>query len=216
MVHIITIDGPAAAGKGTICKKLARCLDAQVLNSGEIFRSIAFCIKKNGIDYTDVTNIINFCKKFKYKKISSSKIYTSEIDFISSKTSKIPSIRKLAIKIQRNFVKLNALNSNIIIAEGRDMGTVVFPKAKVKIFIWAKAEIRAKRRMLQLGKSQKTGKFELILSQILARDLRDMTRKTAPLLPARDSYLIDNSNLDIEQCFNRILKIKRRILDTNK
>ena len=87
------------------------------------------------------------------------------------------------------------------------MGTAVFPKADVKIFMWAKAEIRAKRRLFQINKTIKTRKYNSILQEILYRDMRDMNRKIAPLKPAEDSYLIDNSNLDIEQCFNRILRI---------
>ena len=98
----------------------------------------------------------------------------------------------------------------MIIAEGRDMGTVIFPRAEIKIFLWAKVEIRAQRRLLQLKNSRKTSKFSDILDEIALRDMKDMSRKTAPLQPAEDSYLIDNSNLDIEQCFNRILKIIKR------
>ena len=120
----------------------------------------------------------------------------------------IPNLRKITIKIQRDFIKLN--NTRTIIAEGRDMGTVIFPKAKVKIFMWAKPQIRAKRRLLQRNKSQKIKEFNGILDEITSRDMRDMSRKTAPLKPAEDSYLIDNSNLDIEQSFNRILKIIKR------
>ena len=98
----------------------------------------------------------------------------------------------------------------MIIAEGRDMGTVIFPRAEIKIFLWAKVEIRAQRRLLQFEKYRKTVKFSDILDEIALRDMKDMSRKTAPLQPAEDSYLIDNSNLDIEQCFNRILKIIKR------
>ena len=90
------------------------------------------------------------------------------------------------------------------------MGTVIFPKAELKIFLWAKPEIRAKRRLLQRNKSLKTKEFNAILDEITSRDMRDMSRKTAPLKPAEDSYLIDNSNLDIEQCFNRILKLIKK------
>ena len=91
------------------------------------------------------------------------------------------------------------------------MGTVIFPKAEIKIFLWAKAEIRAQRRHLQVKNVRKSNKYNDILNEILTRDMRDMSRKTAPLQPAEDSYLIDNSNLDIEQCFNRILKIIKKL-----
>ena len=207
MVNIITIDGPAGVGKGTICKLLAKYLNAKVLNSGEIFRTLAYYLKKNKIDFEDTSSVINSAKKFEYVKISSNKLYSRDIDLISSKISMIPNLRKITIKIQRDFVKMNKHRTKTIIAEGRDMGTVIFPKANVKIFMWAKAEIRAKRRLFQLNKPMKTKEYNSILQEILYRDMRDMSRKTAPLKPAEDSYLIDNSNLDIEQCFKRILRI---------
>ena len=207
MVNIITIDGPAGVGKGTICKLLANYLNAKVLNSGEIFRTVAYFLKKNKIDFEDTTRVINSTKKFEYVKVSSNKLYSRDIDLISSKISMIPNLRKIIIKIQRDFVRINNYRTNTIIAEGRDMGTVIFPKADVKIFMWAKAEIRAKRRLVQINKLEKTKEYNSILQDIISRDMRDMSRKTAPLKPAEDSYLIDNSNLDIEQCFNRILKI---------
>ncbi len=207
MVNIITIDGPAGVGKGTICKLLANYLNAKVLNSGEIFRTVAYYLKKNKIDFEDTTRVINSTKKFEYVKVSSNKLYSRDIDLISSKISMIPNLRKIIIKIQRDFVRINNYRTNTIIAEGRDMGTVIFPKADVKIFMWAKAEIRAKRRLVQISKLEKTKEYNSILQDIISRDMRDMSRKTAPLKPAEDSYLIDNSNLDIEQCFNRILKI---------
>ncbi len=207
MVNIITVDGPAGVGKGTICKLLAKNLDAKVLNSGKIFRTVSYYLKKNNVDFENTTSIINCAENFKYKRISSNKLYSRDIDLISSKISMIPRLRKITIKIQKDFVKLNKNRTKTIIAEGRDMGTVIFPKADVKIFMWAKAEIRAKRRLFQSNKLMKTKEYNSILQEILYRDMRDMSRKTAPLKPAEDSYLIDNSNLDIEQCFNRILKI---------
>ena len=210
MVNIITVDGPAGVGKGTVCKLLAKDLDAKVLNSGEIFRTVAYYLKENNVDIENTTSVINSAENFEYKKISSNKLYSRDIDLISSKISMIPSLRKITIKIQKDFVKLNKHRTKTIIAEGRDMGTVIFPKADVKIFMWAKAEIRAKRRLFQINKPTKTQEYNSILQEILYRDMRDMSRKTAPLKPAEDSYLIDNSNLDIEQCFNRILKIIKK------
>ncbi len=211
MVNIITVDGPAGVGKGTLCKLLAKNLDTKVLNSGEIFRTFAYHLKKNKVDFEDTKAVINSANEFKYKKTSSNKLYSKDIDLISSKISMIPNLRNITIKIQRDFIKLNRSNVSTIIAEGRDMGTIIFPKAKVKIFMWAKPEIRAKRRLIQVNKLLKTRKYSNILNEIIARDVRDMGRKTAPLRPAEDSYLIDNSNLDIEQCFNKVLKIIKKL-----
>ena len=210
MYKIITVDGPAGVGKGTICELLSSSLNSPVLNSGEIYRGIAYNLKKNKISLNDIPSIIRCVKKYDHKKLSPNKLYNKGIDLISSQISSIPQLRKLTIQIQRNFVKLNSNASKMIIAEGRDMGTVIFPRAEIKIFLWAKVEIRAQRRLLQFEKSRKTVKFSDILDEIALRDMKDMSRKTAPLQPAEDSYLIDNSNLDIEQCFNRILKIIKR------
>ena len=211
MLKIITVDGPAGVGKGTICKLLSDSLNAPVLNSGEIYRSIAYNLKREKINLEDIPGIIKYVKKYDHKKLSSDKLYNKSIDLISSQISSIPKLRKLTILIQRNFIKLNNDTSRLIIAEGRDMGTVIFPKAEIKIFLWAKAEIRAQRRYLQVKNVRKSNKYNEILNEIVIRDMRDMSRKTAPLQPAEDSYLIDNSNLDIEQCFNRILKIIKKL-----
>jgi len=211
MLKIITVDGPAGVGKGTICKLLSDSLNAPILNSGEIYRSIAYNLKREKINLEDITSIIRYVERYDHKKLSSDKLYNKGVDLISSQISSIPELRKLTILIQRNFIKLNNDTSRLIIAEGRDMGTVIFPKAEIKIFLWAKAEIRAQRRYLQVKNVRKSNKYNDILNEILTRDMRDMSRKTAPLQPAEDSYLIDNSNLDIEQCFNRILKIIKKL-----
>ena len=210
MHKIITVDGPAGVGKGTICKLLSKSLGASVLNSGEIYRSIAYDLKENKISYKNAANVIKHVKNYIYKKRAAEKLYSKSIDLASSQISSIPELRKLTVQIQRDFTKLNSNTSKLLIAEGRDMGTVIFPKAEIKIFLWARAEIRAQRRYLQVKKVRKSNKFNDILKEIEMRDMRDMTRKIAPLKPAEDSYLIDNSNLDIEQSFNRILKIIKK------
>ena len=210
MSRVITIDGPAGVGKGTISKLLSHYLNAEILNSGEIYRTIAFNIIKFKINPNDASGIIEYVKSFDYKPLSSKKLYNRNIDLITSQISSISQLRKLVVKIQRDFVSSNSNTSNLLIAEGRDMGTAIFPKAKIKIFLWANSKIRAQRRYQQIKKAQKNRKFDTILEEIKLRDFRDMSRKIAPLQPAEDSYLIDNSNLDIEQCFNKILKIIKK------
>ena len=210
MSKVITIDGPAGVGKGTVCKLLSQHLNAEILNSGEIYRTIAFNIIKFKINPNDASGIIEYVKSFDYKPLSSKKLYNRNIDLITSQISSISQLRKLVVKIQRDFVSSNSNTSNLLIAEGRDMGTAIFPKAKIKIFLWANSKIRAQRRYQQIKKAEKNRKFDTILEEIKLRDFRDMSRKIAPLQPAEDSYLIDNSNLDIEQCFNKILKIIKK------
>ena len=210
MSRVITIDGPAGVGKGTISKLLSHYLKAEILNSGEIYRTIAYNIIKHKINQNDISSIIEYVKSFDYKPLSSKKLYNKNIDLVSSQISSISELRKLGVKIQIDFTRLDSNTNKLLIAEGRDMGTAIFPKAKIKIFLWANTKIRAQRRYQQIKKSKKNRKFDTILEEIKLRDFRDMSRKIAPLQPAEDSYLIDNSNLDIEQCFNKILKILKK------
>ena len=210
MSRVITIDGPAGVGKGTISKLLSHCLNAEILNSGEIYRTIAYNIIKHKINQNDISSIIEYVKSFDYKPLSSNKLYNKNIDLVSSQISSISELRKLVVKIQIDFTRLDSNTDKLLIAEGRDMGTAIFPKAKIKIFLWADSKIRAQRRYQQIKKTQKNRKFDTILEEIKLRDFRDMSRKIAPLQPAEDSYLIDNSNLDIEQCFNKILKTLKK------
>jgi cytidylate kinase len=210
MSRVITIDGPAGVGKGTISKLLSHYLNAEILNSGEIYRTITYNIIKHKINQNDISSIIEYVKSFDYKPLSSNKLYNKNIDLVSSKISSISKLRKLVVKIQIDFTKLDSNTNKLLIAEGRDMGTAIFPKAKIKIFLWANSKIRAQRRYQQIKKAKKNRKFDTILEEIKLRDFRDMSRKIAPLQPAEDSYLIDNSNLDIEQCFNKILKIIKK------
>ena len=108
MYKIITVDGPAGVGKGTICELLSISLNSPILNSGEIYRSIAYNLKRNKISLNDVSSIISYVKKYDHKKLTSNKIYNKSIDLISSQISSIPQLRKLTVQIQRNFVKLNS------------------------------------------------------------------------------------------------------------
>ena len=134
-------------------------------------------------------------------------LYTAKIDLISSKISSNKLLRKALINYQRRFPKIQKKRIKHVIIEGRDIGTIIFPRAKVKFFMWASSKIRAKRRYDQVKKSSKNAKLLLIHKEIEKRDLRDMSRKFAPMVPAADSYLIDNTNYDIPQTFNVILKI---------
>ena len=170
MSRVITIDGPAGVGKGTISKLLSHYLNAEILNSGEIYRTIAYNIIKHKINQNDISSIIKYVKSFDYKPLSSKKLYNKNIDLVSSQISSISQLRKLVVKIQRDFISSNSNTSNLLIAEGRDMGTAIFPKAKIKIFLWANSKIRAQRRYQQIKKAKKNRKFDTILDEIKLRD----------------------------------------------
>ena len=134
-------------------------------------------------------------------------LYTAKIDLISSKIASNRLLRKALINYQRSFPKIQKKRIKHVIIEGRDIGTIIFPKAKAKFFMWTSSKIRAKRRYDQVKKTNKKAKLSVIHKEIEKRDLRDMSRKIAPMIPAADSYLIDNTNSDIPQTCNTILKI---------
>ena len=204
---VIAIDGPAGVGKTTIAKKLSKKINAPVLFSGQLYRAVAYEIIRNNINLSQENKIIQIAKKLDMSTYSKRVLYTEEIDLISSKISSNKELRKALVSYQRSFPKIQKKRIKHVIIEGRDIGTVIFPRAKVKFFMWASSKIRAKRRYDQAKKTSKKAKLSSIHKEIDKRDLRDMTRKVAPMVPAADSYLIDNTNYDIPQTFNAILRI---------
>ena len=204
---VIAIDGPAGVGKTTIAKKLSKKMNAPVLFSGQLYRAVAYEMIKNKINLSQENKIIQIAKKLDMSIYSESILYTAKIDLISSKISSNKSLRKSLINYQRKFPKVQKKRIKHVIVEGRDIGTIIFPNAKAKFFMWASSKIRAKRRYEQVKKTSKKARLSIIHREIEKRDLRDMNRKIAPLIPAADSYLIDNTNCDIPQTFNTILRI---------
>ena len=205
--NVIAIDGPAGVGKTTIAKKLSKKINAPVLFSGQLYRAVAYEMIKNKINLSQKNKIIQIAKQLDMSIYNEKVLYAEEIDLISSKISSEKQLRKALINYQRKFPKIQKKSIKHVIVEGRDIGTVIFPKAKVKFFMWASSKIRAKRRYDQVKKTSKRAKLSSIHKEIDKRDLRDMNRKVAPMVPAADSYLIDNTNYDIPQTFNAILKI---------
>ena len=204
---VIAIDGPAGVGKTTIAKKLSKKINAPVLFSGQLYRAVAYEMIKKKIKLSEEKSILGIARKLNMSIYNDKMLYNKEIDLISSKISSKKSLRKALINYQRQFSKNQKKSIKYVIIEGRDIGTVIFPKAKVKFFMWASSSVRAKRRYDQVKKSSKIAKLSLIKKEIEKRDLRDMQRTIAPMVPAADSYLIDNTNYDIPQTFNAIIKI---------
>ena len=207
MTKIIAIDGPSASGKTEIAKKLSKKLNAPLLISGKLYRAVALEILNKKINLQNKKKILECVDDINESSLNSKKLYSSKIDNIASQISSIKNLRSRLLKYQRNFPKKYLGSKKYVIIEGRDIGTVIFPRAKVKFFMWASSKIRAKRRYDQVKKTSKKAKLLSIHKEIDKRDLRDMSRKIAPMIPAADSYLIDNTNYDIPQTFNAILKI---------
>ena len=207
MVKIIAIDGPSASGKTQIAKKLSKKLNAPLLVSGKLYRAVALEIINKKISLKNKKEILNCVNNIDESYLNSKKLYSPQIDNISSQISSIKDLRSRLLKYQRNFAKKYFGSKKYVIIEGRDIGTIIFPNADYKIFMWASSYIRAQRRVAQIAETKKKPNISQIHKSIKARDMRDMTRKTAPLIPAADSYLICTDFSDKEVTFNTIIKI---------
>ena len=212
----VAIDGPAGAGKSTIAKMLSRKLGFIYVDTGALYRSIGYYSILNGIDYNDnvkvsnLLNTINIDLKIKddrqYVYINNidvtDKIRTPEVSMAASSVSAIPRVREFLLNLQKQI----AVKNNVIM-DGRDIGTVVLPDAKVKIFLTASSEERAKRRYDDLIKENKNIVFEDVLKDIKQRDYNDSTRKIDPLKPADDAKIVDTTGETLEQSVSRLYSI---------
>ncbi|MBN6081475.1 (d)CMP kinase [Aggregatibacter actinomycetemcomitans] len=222
MNKIITVDGPSGAGKGTLCYALAEKLGFALLDSGAIYRVTALAALKSAVDLTDESALAELAEHLHIEFVAqdgevqillnsenvSGQIRTQEVADAASKVAIFPQVRAALLQRQRDF----ATTGKGLIADGRDMGTVVFPEAQVKLFLDASAEERAKRRYNQLQNKGISGNFAQILAEIKARDLRDRNRAVAPLKPADDAFLLDSTALSIDEVIRQALTyIQQRI-----
>lgn len=211
-VPVIAVDGPSGVGKGTLCQALANHFNWHLLDSGAIYRVLALSALQHQIALDDENQLTNLALnlpltfntmgaevKVLLNGIDVTKdIRTEETGGAASKVASINQVRSALLQRQRDFRQAPGL-----IADGRDMGTVVFTDAPVKIFLDASAQSRAERRMKQLQEKQICAKFAEILQEITARDERDRNRSVAPLKPALDALIIDTTSLSIQDVFNQ-------------
>ncbi|MCC5825219.1 (d)CMP kinase [Alkalimonas sp.] len=213
---VITIDGPSGSGKGTLSRLLAQKLGWHFLDSGAIYRVLALAAIHHQIDPEDEDAVqplaahldVQFdtdedgdVKIILEGENVSSTIRTEEVGAVASKVAALPRVREALLRRQRAFREAPGL-----VADGRDMGTVVFPQAKVKIFLTASAEVRAERRFLQLKNKGFDVKIGDLLNDIQARDERDTNRATAPLVAAADALVLDSSDKDITQVLDEVYR----------
>ena len=210
MVMIVAIDGPASVGKSTLAKKLSKEHKAPILFSGKLYRSVALEIMERKIKPDSIKEVLNCISNINLENMDSKELYSSDVDRISSIISANKQVREKLVNFQRSFPKNYGKNSKYLIIEGRDIGTVIFPNADYKIFLWAEAEIRARRRYEQIKKNGRKVQYINIFREINDRDRKDLTRKIAPLMPAANSVLLDTSYIDIEQAFNAMNKIIKK------
>ena len=211
---IITVDGPSGAGKGTLCYALAQKLGFDFLDSGAIYRITALAAVKKSVPLDDEKALAEIGQNLAVQFIPhdgevnvilngenvGDQIRTAEAGQNASKIAAFPKVREALLQRQRDFASEKGL-----IADGRDMGTVVFPEAQIKLFLDASAEERAKRRVKQLQSKGFNANFDEILAEIKERDFRDRNRAVAPLVPAADALLLDSTNLSIDEVIQQAL-----------
>lgn len=217
--NIITIDGPSGVGKGTLAKNLSDELDWIVLDSGSLYRMIGYLSLKNDTkDFSKISQKINKEEiSFKFLKNNSNIslflgqdnlsefIRNEEVAKLASEFAVMPKVRDFLFKIQRSFIE----KGKGLVADGRDMGTVLFPEAKYKFFITASAEERARRRENQLKESGLSVNIRILQERIEERDKKDSSRVISPLVPAEDAIVIDSSNIGINELKEMVLKLIR-------
>jgi cytidylate kinase len=215
--NIVTIDGPSASGKGTLARNIAKYLGFEILDSGLLYRVYAY-LYYCGIEHAQIIKTIdqditfksdeNGIFVFKEKNNITDDLRKESTAKAASKISALPETRENLLLLQRGFYLPKGL-----VADGRDMGTVVFPNAKLKIFLIASPEVRAKRRQLELQNRGQEVNMLALIDDIKQRDLKDQTRVLSPLIPAEDSVVIDSSNMSLDEVLSFTKKLTKRKLN---
>jgi cytidylate kinase len=219
MSHIITIDGPAGSGKSTISRILARKIGYSYLDTGAMYRAVALAAKRKGLDFDDGEGLGILCNSLNLrfdrdedpprpllgKEDISVLIRSPEMDMLSSKVSAVDEVREAMTDLQRRIAK-----GASYVAEGRDMGTVVFPEADWKFYLTASVEVRAGRRYKELLGRGETAIRDVVETELKKRDDQDQTRPLSPLRPAEDAVIIDSTTLTIEEVLEVMLNHLKR------
>ncbi len=204
---IIAVDGPAAAGKGTLARRLARQLGYAYLDSGSLYRAVALSMIRHGLDVEDSGAAAGVALDLDHALLSDPALRDEETGAIASKVAAYPAVREALLGFQRQFATSPPGGEAGAVLDGRDIGTVVFPDAPVKIFVNASDEERARRRWLDLSEKGEIVDAAEVLRDIRDRDRRDQERVTAPLRPADDAHILDTTLLDADATFEAALAL---------
>ena len=215
--NIITIDGPSASGKGSLARNIAAHLNFDILDSGLLYRVYAY-LYDCGLEHSKIVSHIKKDIFFKTdlngptiqygKENITGDLRSEKTAKAASKISSLKETRSNLLELQRGFYSTKGL-----VADGRDMGTVVFPNAKLKIFLIASPEVRAKRRYLELQNRGQEVNMLALIDDIKQRDLKDQTRVLSPLIPAEDSVVIDSSDMSLDEVLSFTKKLTKRKLN---
>ncbi len=218
MIPVLTLDGPSGVGKGTVASIVAQKLNWHQLDSGAIYRAFTIAATDCSIGIDNLDDLLKLAGKLNLEFKSNSKqaplsvyldgvdittkLRTEETAILASKYAQLAPLRKVLLVKQRQFQKPPGL-----VADGRDMGTVVFPDAPFKVFLTADPEERARRRLKQLQVGGNTGNISHTLAEVQKRDERDKNRTHSPLKPAKDALMIDTTNLTIDEVISKVMAI---------
>ena len=208
-VKVIALDGPAASGKGTLSRRLADAYGFAHLDTGVLYRGVAWTMMAAGADCADADAATAFARAFSLDKIAGAPIRSREVGAAASKVAALPGVRAALLDFQRGFAAAPPDSAAGAVLDGRDIGTVVCPDACVKFFVIATAEVRAHRRWLEMRETRPDLTEAAVLADLKDRDARDAARTDAPMKPAEDAELLDTSHLTIDA----VEAVARRIID---
>ena len=212
--QIIAVDGPAASGKGTLARKLAAHFDYAYLDTGALYRAVALTVLRAGGQPSDDAAALAAAQNLDMAQLEAADfaadLRSAETGLAASVVAAKPPVRAAILQAQRAFADTPPDNKQGAVLDGRDIGTVVCPEAGVKLFITARAKVRAARRHKELVAQNEQLSLQDVLADIEARDARDATRDTAPMKQAADAHLLDTSDLSIEEAFAAALALATR------
>ncbi len=204
MSQVIAIDGPAASGKGTLARRLAAEFALPYLDTGLLYRAVGRRVVDAGLDPADAAAALRAARGLAEADLRRDDLRGEAAAAAASAVAAMPAVRAALVDWQRDFAAQGGA-----VLDGRDIGTVIFPEARVKLFVTASLAVRARRRFLELAAAAPGLSEEAVREELAARDARDMARAPAPLLPAPDAVIIDTSDMDAGEAFERALAVAR-------